>query len=859
MSQKLIPELPDYGSLKGQLSDLRQKVIKDNNFTSEDESYIRTTEDAAFILDFVEQFQSRLYNFFKTYPSLMSLFNSEYVSFSHFISETTISEIIFLDDCLFPEKESFFFGQDGGINPVVIKTHLSSLEKWIEEKKGNHNSTLKSFKEGISIDLSPQELACQCTQCIAEYRSKIRDQIYFSCISIVENSEKELRDNIGRGISEVSQLYKKMLKEVEKNIFKVRYRLKKSSLNRLDAQIRQKIKNTFEDPSPLALSYVSTLEDYLKEVLLMEGAPEDLIGESEREKLFNQLSSNIWKSEKFLRREFRKFIKSILILKKKDVSSKILIEYLGSFWLHTQAREIKRKIIYHMGPTNSGKTYHAIEALCAAEKGCYLAPLRLLAGELYDKMNSKGTVTSLLTGEEVVEVEGATHYSSTIEMAKLQQNFDCVVIDEIQMITDPQRGWAWTRALINMFSPEIHICGDASVLELIEKIVAICGDELIIKKYDRMTELKVEKSPLQLNNLKKSDALIVFSRRNALKHKYILEKKGFKVSIVYGRLSPEVRREQARKFDSGETDIIVSTDAISMGMNLPIKRIVFSTLSKFINSQEFVISDSEIKQIAGRAGRYQRFPVGFVNCLDSVDDGLGTIRDALECTLGQKEKCMVGPDLEIFNQVNTALDSNSLPRLKLSEFLRLFYTMSFEKPFYCVELKEMIELAEMVEEVDGDSSLTMAEIFGFACAPVNLGMMEHVQFYMWILNQYVKGSTIYYEPIDATSNDIEYLETSIKCIELFQWISRHFNNKYFDFDDVKLHDNKSQAVEKLNQVLSSKMVGGNDLFRGGRRRNFSGRRDDRSGGDRRGRRSEGDKDKGKPKRRFKRKRNFKKK
>ena len=107
-----------------------------------------------------------------------------------------------------------------------------------------------------------------------------------------------------------------------------------------------------------------------------------------------------------------------------------------------------------------------------------------------------------------------------------------------------------------------------------------------------------------------------------MKYKHELEKCGFKVSIVYGRLSPEVRREQARKFDSGETDIIVSTDAIAMGMNLPIKRIVFSTLTKYINAKEFPISKSEIKQISGRAGRFNRYPTGYVNCLSRVDNGL---------------------------------------------------------------------------------------------------------------------------------------------------------------------------------------------------------------------------------------------
>ena len=307
-------------------------------------------------------------------------------------------------------------------------------------------------------------------------------------------------------------------------------------------------------------------------------------------------------------------------------------------------------------------------------------------------------------------------------MARFQEIFDCVVIDEIQMITDPQRGWAWTRALVNIFSPEVHVCGDPSVLELVKNIVELCGDELEIKNYDRMTELQVMKNPVRLGDLEKSDALIVFSRKNALKYKSELERLGFKVSIVYGRLSPEVRREQARKFDSGETDIIVATDAIAMGMNLPIKRIIFSTVTKHINGKSFDISKSEIKQIAGRAGRYQKFPLGETGCLSKVEEGLDKIRSALDGKLPQKKQCMVGPDLDIFAQVNTALTENSLPLLGLSEFLRLFNTMTFKKPFYCVELKEMIELTELVEEANRDFTLSDAEIFGFSCAPVNLGI-----------------------------------------------------------------------------------------------------------------------------------------
>jgi len=802
---KELSALPDFEEIKGQIETERKSIIKVNNF-SEEEGYVRSSEDALLILEFLQETLTPLWTVFEEHPSLMKFFSEEYTAFNALLARETVLEILFLDDCLIPEKEMFFFGQDGGISTKILDIHKSGLIRWVNQKKDNHELTQTFIKDGDIFDSKIAELKCQCVKCTADYRAKLRDAVFDMSIAIIDGAEDKIIENLTAGVEVVSDIFHKMQKELDKNFYRVRYRLKRSSLNRLENQIKGILKERFCYPGKLAMEYRPQLQMVFDQFLSDNEYNTDLINDQEYDKFLSTLSTNIWKHNRFLEREFKKFVKSIVILKKKDVSSKILQEYLGEFWVHSTARDIKRKIIYHMGPTNSGKTYHAIEGLSKAKNGCYLAPLRLLAAELYDTLNSKGCVTTLLTGEEVIEKEGSTHYSSTIEMARFGEFFDCCVIDEIQMITDKQRGWAWTRALVNIFADEIHLCGDASALDLVKVIVDLCGDELEIKEYTRMTELTVLPKKIVLADLNKNDALIVFSRRNALRYKRDLERIGYSVSIVYGRLSPEVRREQARKFDQGETDIIVSTDAIAMGMNLPIKRIVFSTLSKFYNNQEHEITMSEIKQIAGRAGRYQRFPEGTVTCLQKVDDGIERVRDNLYGTLDQSTQCMVGPDLDIFNQVNNALVSNNLPKLKLSEFLRLFNTMIFKKPFYCVDMKEMIELAEIVEDADPKGELSDAEIFGYACAPVNLGLLEHVQYYMWILNKYVSGEGIANEPIDYDSNDIDYLETSIKCVELYQWLSRHFNNKNFHFDDYTLHNNKQLAIDKLNTLLSDKIV-----------------------------------------------------
>jgi ATP-dependent RNA helicase SUPV3L1/SUV3 len=795
-----------YEDIRANLESSRKALITTSILGDEESPGMRPLEESNTILNTLESIAIDTRTLLDLHPSLESLFEKTFGRVVEVFEREAILETCLVEDYLFPVTNTYPLLVDGNFNKDVAESYKDIFKAWVEEKSSKHVTTQDLLKLNFELKLNDRDLSCQCVQCLGDYRTQVREAVFATQTSLIDKSEEKLHEWIlTRKITDVSNAVFDLKKNLEKNFHQMRNKLKRSSVNKLENEVKAHFRLKFGPKSDLGKVYKEKLNVFFNTLLVEQGLKPELVSNEEYERFYLQLETNIWKGEVFLRKEFERFTGAILALKRKDVSSTILREYLGQFWLHTDARRMNRRVIYHMGPTNSGKTYHAIEALCQAKKGCYLAPLRLLASELFDTMSSKGVKTTLLTGEEVIEVPDSTHFSSTIEMAKLQTKFDCCVIDEIQMLTDPQRGWAWTRALVNIQADEIHLCGDHSVLELVKQVLALCGDTLEIKEYTRMTELKVMDHQIPLSQMQKSDALIVFSRRNALKYKADLEELDFKVSIVYGRLSPEVRREQARKFDEGETDIMVSTDAIAMGMNLPVRRIVFSALSKFVDDKENPLSFSEIKQIAGRAGRFKRFPVGEVTTLNRVEDGLRTLRNALDHHLGQQGKAMVGPDLDIFSSVNNALETHSLPTLQLSEFLRLFNTMTFQKPFYCVDMKEMIELAEMVEAADEDRTLSNAEIFGFACAPVNLGLIEHVQYYLWILNHYVTAQSIYNEPIDDRSDNIDYLETSIKCVELFQWLSRHFNQKNFSYDEKQLLENKSKAIERLNELLSDKI------------------------------------------------------
>ena len=222
-----------------------------------------------------------------------------------------------------------------------------------------------------------------------------------------------------------------------------------------------------------------------------------------------------------------------------------------------------------MGPTNSGKTHEALERLKECRHGAYFGPLRLLALEVYDKLNTEGLSCSMVTGEETLEVPGAVCQSCTVEMLNDHEYFDIVVVDECQMIADPYRGHNWTRAVLGLRAEEIHLCMAPEAEDIVVQMIKRCGDRYRVVRHKRNTRLTMEKKPYNLKrDLKKGDALIVFSKKSVLALAAHLENEGIHCSVIYGSLPPATRREQVRRFLARETEVVVSTDAIGMGLNL---------------------------------------------------------------------------------------------------------------------------------------------------------------------------------------------------------------------------------------------------------------------------------------------------
>ncbi|KAH9810478.1 Mitochondrial degradasome RNA helicase subunit C terminal [Teratosphaeria destructans] len=298
------------------------------------------------------------------------------------------------------------------------------------------------------------------------------------------------------------------------------------------------------------------------------------------------------------------------------------LRYPNEWYPATRVRH--RTIHMHVGPTNSGKTYQALLRLEQADRGLYAGPLRLLAHEVYTRMNAKGRPCSLITGEErrMPNLDGQQNpsmqnragncdmSSCTVEMIPLNKDLDVAVIDEIQMIGNAERGWAWTQALLGIKAAEVHLCGEERAVPLIKQLCASNGDKLEIHKYERLSPLEMADHSLEgdLGRLRKGDCIVSFSIMgiHALR-KQIEQRTGRKVATVYGSLPPETRAQQARLFNdpNNDYDFLVASDAVGMGLNLAIKRIIFESSSKFDGMQRRTLPIADIKQIAGRAGRYR--------------------------------------------------------------------------------------------------------------------------------------------------------------------------------------------------------------------------------------------------------------
>ena len=262
----------------------------------------------------------------------------------------------------------------------------------------------------------------------------------------------------------------------------------------------------------------------------------------------------------------------------------------------------KKKITAVLGPTNTGKTFLAIETMLSFDSGMIGFPLRLLAREVYDKIIKKidPSKVALITGEEKIIPLNAKYFLCTVESMPIDKNLEFVGIDEIQMCNDHERGHIFTDRLLNLRGEKLTmLMGSNTIKEIINKL----DDDIEFKNKERLSKL-VFGGHKKISRIERKSAVIAFSTEEVYAIAELIRRQKGGAAIIMGSLSPKTRNAQVSLYQSGDVDYLVATDAIGMGINMDLDHVYFSNINKFDGKKVRRLNISEIGQIAGRAGRY---------------------------------------------------------------------------------------------------------------------------------------------------------------------------------------------------------------------------------------------------------------
>jgi len=373
------------------------------------------------------------------------------------------------------------------------------------------------------------------------------------------------------------------------------------------------------------------------------------------------------------------------------------------------------------------------------------------------------------------------------------------VIDEIQMINARDRGWAWANALIGAPAKKVILTGSQDVLDAVTELCEYLEEPLTVIHFERKNELKLLTQPTPINQIEEGTAVIAFSRRDVLGLRQQLSKR-YEVSVIYGNLSPEVRREEARRFRNGTSQILIATDAIAMGLNLPIKTLLFSKDNKFDGLRRRELLPTEVTQISGRAGRYGLEEVGYIGALESKT--LETISSKFYQPL---------PTLELPFSVMASLEhvmliGEILETEQLCVILNFFAdNMEFEGPFIAANLDSMLEISAIVDEYN----LDLKTRFHLACAPASISSTYIESVFHRYIRQIEAGTTVEYIPprdlpkFAQTNEMMLNAEDRVREISLYLWLSFKFGELFPNVEEAL------KARIRLNSFIEASLKQGN--------------------------------------------------
>ncbi len=450
---------------------------------------------------------------------------------------------------------------------------------------------------------------------------------------------------------------------------------------------------------------------------------------------------------------------------------------------YPEARALQRHFVVHIGGTNTGKTYAGFQRLIRAETGVYLAPLRLLALEAQETLLDYGVNCSLTTGEEEDVRPGDTHVAATAEKLDMKRHFDVAVIDECQMIADRERGYAWTRAILGVLAEEVHLCAAPEAKSLLLRLIRSCGDTFEVIEHKRKTPLICMNRVVDYLDIQPGDALITFSKVGVLSVAEDLRMHGKEPAIIYGALPYATRRKQVEGFLNHDRQYVVSTDAIGMGLNLPIRRIIFMDTSKFDGRERRPLKPEEVQQIAGRAGRYGIYDKGYVGATEN----LSYIQTCMETVVPPLTYAVAG-----FSDLVLMVDFDLL------EVLEVWNRMPTVEPYHKLDITRYITIISQMRErgfhFPKEQELAAANI------PFDETDDELIMLFYRFLRAYMNG-TEPEQPVlqeKKTAYTLPELELYYRKLDLYFSFCKAFS---CPVDSDALRDEREKTADLINMIL----------------------------------------------------------
>ena len=463
------------------------------------------------------------------------------------------------------------------------------------------------------------------------------------------------------------------------------------------------------------------------------------------------------------------------------------------------------KITAVLGPTNTGKTYLAIETMLSFESGMIGFPLRLLAREVYDKIIKKIDLTkvALITGEEKIIPSNAKYYLCTVESMPIDKNLEFVAIDEIQMCSDFERGHIFTDRLLNLRGEKLTMLLGSSTMK---KIISNLNADIEFINKERLSKLTYV-GHKKISRIDRKSAIIAFSTEEVYAIAELIRRQKGGAAIVMGSLSPKTRNAQVALYQSGDVDFLVATDAIGMGINMDLDHVFFSNLKKFDGKKLRRLNSSEIGQIAGRAGRYLN------------DGSFGITGDCSEINSEEVESL----ETHKFEEIRTIfwrnpnLNFNNANRLLISldekpneEWLRRIHECEDEKVLKhflkdldkykiknnskeLVLLWECCQIPDFVKKTYGHHLEVVSKVFEFLTSSKGQ-----------ITNRYMKEQLSYLDKLDG---NVDSISNRIANVRTWSYVSNKVN--WVENQDYWVERTKSledKLSDRLHEELSKSFI-----------------------------------------------------